>query len=156
MDAEAVVEAVQGVVARARTLEEALESTTRVVHESSQKYDWTGIYLMDGAHELVLSRYVGAPSPHTRIPLGEGICGAAASQKGTIIVPDVRADPRYLACSIETRSEIVVPILHGDAVVGEIDIDSHTPHAFDETDRRMLEQVADLLAPRIARAVVTP
>ena len=73
-------------------------------------YSWVGIYLLDG-NELVLGPFVGKPSPHTRIPLGRGICGAAAAEKATIIVDDVNADPRYLACSIETQSEIVVPIM---------------------------------------------
>ena len=73
-------------------------------------YTWVGIYLLDG-DELVLGPFVGKPSPHTRIPLGRGICGAAATEKATIIVDDVNADPRYLACSLETKSEIVVPIM---------------------------------------------
>ena len=92
-------------------------------------YTWVGIYLLDG-DELVLGPFLGKPSPHTRIPLGRGICGAAAAEKATIIVDDVNADPRYLACSIETQSEIVVPIMSGGEVLGEIDIDSDQPAAF--------------------------
>ena len=111
-------------------------------------YTWVGIYLMDG-DELVLGPYRGKPSPHTRIPLGRGICGAAATEKQTIIVDDVNADPRYLACSIETRSEIVVPILDGPRVLGELDIDSDRPAAFGDADRELLEQVAAWLAPRL-------
>src|SRR5262245_62893389 len=82
-------------------------------------YTWVGIYLLDG-NELVLGPYLGKPSPHTRIPLGRGICGAAAAEKTTIVVDDVNADSRYLACSIETKSEIVVPIMEGTDVLGEI------------------------------------
>ena len=93
-------------------------------------YSWVGIYLLDG-NELVLGPFEGKPSPHTRIPLGRGICGAAAAEKATIIVDDVNADPRYLACSIETKSEIVVPIMKGNEVLGEIDIDSDRLAAFD-------------------------
>ena len=78
----------------------------------------------------MLGPYLGKPSPHTRIPLNRGICGAAASQKATIIVDDVNSDPRYLACSLETKSEIVVPIMRGADVLGEIDIDSDQPAAF--------------------------
>ena len=92
-------------------------------------YSWVGIYLLDG-NELVLGPFEGKPSPHTRIPLGRGICGAAAAEKATIIVDDVNADPRYLACSIETKSEIVVPIMEGTEVLGEIDIDSDRLAAF--------------------------
>lgn len=112
-------------------------------------YTWVGIYRLDG-EELVLGPFLGKPSPHTRIPLGSGICGAAATEQATIIVDDVNADPRYLACSIETKSEIVVPIMDGGRVLGEIDIDSDRPAAFGAADRKLLEAVAALLAPRIA------
>ena len=112
-------------------------------------YTWVGIYLLVG-NELVLGPYEGKPSPHTHIPLGRGICGAAATEKATIIVDDVNADPRYLACSIETRSEIVVPIMDGNEVLGEIDIDSDRIAAFGEQDKTLLEAVARMLAPRLA------
>ena len=98
----------------------------------------------------MLGPFVGKPSPHTRIPLGRGICGAAATAKATIVVDDVNADPRYLACSLETKSEIVVPILLRGEVLGEIDIDSDRPAAFGDADRALLERVA--VAPRPARA----
>jgi L-methionine (R)-S-oxide reductase len=110
-------------------------------------YTWVGIYLLEG-HELVLGPYLGKPSPHTRIPLNRGICGAAASQMETIIVDDVNADPRYLACSIETKSEIVVPIMRDGRVFGEIDIDSDRPAAFGAQDRVLLEHAARALAER--------
>ena len=110
-------------------------------------YSWVGIYLLEG-DELVLGPFLGKPSPHTRIPLNRGICGAAASQKVSIIVDDVNSDPRYLACSLETKSEIVVPILKGDTVLGEIDIDSDQPAAFTDEDRVLLEKVATALARR--------
>ena len=110
-------------------------------------YTWAGIYWLEG-QELVLGPYLGKPSPHTRIPLNRGICGAAASQKQTIIVDDVNSDPRYLACSIETKSEIVVPIMNGARVLGEIDIDSDKPAAFGSDDRALLEAVAAALGDR--------
>jgi L-methionine (R)-S-oxide reductase len=112
------------------------------------RYTWVGIYLLDG-DELVLGPFLGKPSPHTRIPLNRGVCGAAASQKATIVVDDVNRDPRYLACSLETKSEIVVPILRGDTVLGEIDVDSDQPAAFGEVDRTLLEAVAAALAARL-------
>ncbi len=117
-------------------------------------YSWVGIYLLDG-NELVLGPFEGKPSPHTRIPLGRGICGAAAAEKATIIVDDVHADSRYLACSLETKSEIVVPIMagrHSQDVLGEIDIDSDRLAAFGAADRKMLEAVAALLAERMSGA----
>jgi GAF domain-containing protein len=99
--------------------------------------------------ELVLGPYGGKPSPHTRIPLGRGICGAAATERKSIIVDDVNSDPRYLACSLETRSEIVVPILQGDRVIGEIDIDSDRAAAFGPHDRMLLEQIAEAIAHKL-------
>ena len=110
-------------------------------------YNWVGVYLLEG-EELVLGPFVGKPTPHTRIPLNKGICGAAASSGKTLIVDDVNADPRYLACSLETRSEIVVPIVRAGRVLGEIDIDSDAPAAFTEEDRRLLEAVAEILATK--------
>jgi L-methionine (R)-S-oxide reductase len=128
----------------------AMDETVRFLAVDMPAYTWVGIYLLDG-DELVLGPFVGKPSPHTRIPLGRGICGAAATGKATIIVDDVNADPRYLACSIETKSEIVVPILLRGEVLGEIDIDSDRPAAFGEDDRVLLENVAALLAPRLRK-----
>ena len=126
----------------------AMNETVRLLKERLSYYTWAGIYLLEG-DELVLGPYLGKPSPHTRIPLNRGICGAAASQKATIVVDDVNSDPRYLACSIETRSEIVVPIMRGDTVLGEIDIDSDGVAAFGDKDRRLLESVAAALAAKL-------
>ena len=128
----------------------AMERAVAILKRDMPSYTWVGIYLLEG-NELVLGPFLGKPSPHTRIPLGRGICGAAATGKATIVVDDVHADPRYLACSIETKSEIVVPIMSGDRVLGEIDIDSDRPAAFGPEDRRLLEAVAALLVPCIAR-----
>jgi L-methionine (R)-S-oxide reductase len=127
-----------------------LTRTVAVLKDAIPEYTWVGIYLLEG-DELVLGPFLGKPSPHTRIPLGQGICGAAATEKATLIVDDVNADPRYLACSIETQSEIVVPIMHGERVLGEIDIDSDRLAAFGAADRELLEGVAALIAPRLAR-----
>ena len=110
-------------------------------------YNWVGIYLLEG-NELVLGPFVGKPSPHPD-PARPRHLGAAAAEKATIIVDDVNADPRYLACSIETRSEIVVPILLDGEVLGEIDIDSDRHAAFGQPDQALLESVAALLAPRL-------
>lgn len=109
-------------------------------------FHWTGIYLLEG-QELVLGPYVGLPTEHQRIPLGRGICGAAAAERQSIVVDDVRADPRYLSCFVSTRSEVVVPILSGERVIGEIDVDSDQPAAFGEAGRLLLEAVAARLAP---------
>jgi L-methionine (R)-S-oxide reductase len=126
----------------------AMALVVGTLKERMANYHWVGIYLLDG-NELVLGPFEGRPSPHTHIPLGRGICGAAAAEKATIIVDDVNADSRYLACSIETRSEIVVPIMKGGEVLGEIDVDSDRPAAFGADDQKMLEAVAALLAERM-------
>ena len=126
-----------------------MERVVQALKQSVPSYTWVGIYLLEG-HELVLGPFAGKPSPHTRIPLGAGICGAAATERKTIIVDDVNADPRYLACSLDTRSEIVVPIMDADRVLGEIDIDSDQSGAFDAADRKLLEAVAAALAPKLA------
>ncbi len=123
-----------------------MTETVRILGSDLPHYTWAGFYLLDG-NELVLGPFVGKPSPHTRIPLGRGICGAAASEKATIVVDDVNADPRYLACSLETKSEIVVPIMDGSEVLGEIDIDSDRHAAFGDDDRQLLEAVARVIAP---------
>jgi GAF domain-containing protein len=129
--------------------------TQRVVdllHDRFPHYDWVGIYWVDG-DDLVLGPWVGPEATeHTRIPIGTGVCGAAAASGRTEIVPDVNADPRYLACFASTRSEIVVPIFEGSAVIGEIDIDGSDLDAFDDADARFLEEVAALVAPLRPRA----
>jgi L-methionine (R)-S-oxide reductase len=126
----------------------AMECAVAILKEELPYYTWVGIYLLEG-DELVLGPFLGKPSPHTRIPLGSGICGAAATERATIIVDDVNADPHYLACSIETKSEIVVPIMDGGRVLGEIDIDSDRPAAFGAADRTLIEAVAALLAAKL-------
>ena len=141
--------AIRSAVASAPNGDSAMTQAVRLLKDAIPYYSWVGIYLLDG-EELVLGPFVGKPSPHTRIPLGSGICGAAATEKATIVVDDVNADPRYLACSLETRSEIVVPIMEDGDVLGEIDIDSDTPAAFCAEDRRLLEQVAALLAESLS------
>lgn len=133
----------------------ALDRAVSMLKERVPDYTWVGVYLLEG-DELVLGPYRGKPSPHARIPLGRGICGAAATEKATIVVDDVNADPRYLACSLETKSEIVVPIMNGDRVLGEIDIDSDRPAAFGEADRQLLEAVAARLARRLKDSIPNP
>jgi L-methionine (R)-S-oxide reductase len=124
-----------------------MQQVVRLLKDAVPHYTWVGIYLVEG-DELVLGPFIGKPSPHTRIPLGQGICGAAVTEKATIVVDDVNADPRYLACSIETKSEIVVPIMRDAQALGEIDIDSDQPAAFGPRDRALLEPIAAMLAER--------
>jgi len=110
-------------------------------------YNWIGFYMLDENDPgvLVLSRFHGSPTEHVRIPVSEGICGAAVAEGTTIVVDDVEGDPRYLACSSETKSEIVAPIRVNGVIVGEIDADSQTRSAFAEQDREFLEQCSTII-----------
>ena len=134
-----------------------MSEIVRLLHERMDSYNWVGFYMMEQQPNgqspmLVLGPFRGAPTPHTRIPLNQGICGAAASSGKTVVVNDVAGDPRYLACSIETKSEIVVPIYVRGAVVGELDIDSHSPAAFGPRDRELVEYCAAAVGRRIERS----
>ena len=115
--------------------------------------NWTGFYMLDPKQPetLVLGPFVGDPTPHLRIPITQGICGAAVASGEAVVVDDVNTDPRYLSCSIKTKSEIVVPIYAHGRVIGEIDIDSHTPAAFNGIDRVFLEEAARIVGDYIEK-----
>ena len=138
---------VRAAIAEAADPDAAAQRVVELLHERFAHYDWVGIYWVDGT-DLVLGPWIGPEATeHTRIPIGTGVCGAAAASGQTEIVADVDADPRYLACFASTRSEIVVPIFDGGEVVGEIDVDGSERGAFDAADARFLEEIAALLAP---------
>lgn len=115
--------------------------------DSLPTYDWSGIYRLEG-DTLVLDAYVGAATDHTHIPVGRGVCGTAVAENANQVIEDVRELSNYLACSLQTRSEIVVLIRREDVILGQIDIDGHTVGAFDATDEKMLEEIAEILAER--------
>jgi len=134
------------------TAQELMRSMVKLLHERMLKYNWVGFYLLEpGAQPpmLVLGAFEGAMTPHTRIPLNQGICGAAASTGQTVVVDDVSKDPRYLACSLETRSEIVVPVFAHGKVVGELDIDSHFPAAFTLEHQDLVQYCARLVGKKL-------
>ncbi|XXF63459.1 GAF domain-containing protein [Thermoanaerobacterium thermosaccharolyticum] len=121
----------------------------KILDSNVPYYNWTGFYFMqDGL--LQLGPYIGRPTEHVKIKVGQGICGRAVAENSTIVVDDVTKEENYLACSIETKSEIVVPIRVGDEIIGEIDIDSDEKSAFDDDDRKFLEAVADIVSKKIA------
>jgi len=131
--------------------QELMPAMVKVLHERMLKYNWVGFYLLEpGAQPpmLVLGAFEGAMTPHTRIPLNQGICGAAASSGLTVVVDDVNQDPRYLACSLETKSEIVVPVFVRGKVVGELDIDSHDAAAFTAEDQELVQHCARLVGKK--------
>src|SRR3984893_5581094 len=127
--------------------EALMKAMVTLLHEKLTRYNWVGFYMLErkGGDTLVLGPFKGTMTPHTRIPLNQGICGAAASSGKTVVVDDVNADSRYLACSLETKSEIVVPVFVTGKVVGELDIDSHFPGAFATADAKLGKQAAKLL-----------
>jgi GAF domain-containing protein len=126
-----------------------LEDVVDFLYKNFDYYSWVGIYTVEN-NELVLGPWRGPhATEHTRIPIGSGICGAAASSGKTEIVPDVKSDGRYLSCFVSTKSEIVVPIKKQDMVVGEIDIDSDKRDAFTKMDSLFLEKVSDMLGEHI-------
>lgn len=132
----------------ARGDERAAQAVVDYLHDRFPHYSWVGIYWVEGS-DLVLGPWKGPEATeHTRIPIGTGVCGAAAASGRTEIVDDVTKDPRYLACFPYTKSEIVVPILRDGRVIGEIDIDGSRLAAFGPDDQRFLERLAALLAPR--------
>ena len=138
---------VRAAIAEAAGPEAAAQRVVDLLHDRFPPYDWVGIYWVEGS-DLVLGPWTGPePTEHTRIPIGTGVCGAAAESGRTEIVGDVSADPRYLACFASTKSEIVVPIFDGGEVIGEIDIDGSDLDAFDTTDARFLEEIAAFLVP---------
>jgi L-methionine (R)-S-oxide reductase len=133
------------------SLQSLQENIVETIAQRLSYYSWTGFYMLDpnDPETLVLGPFVGDPTPHVRIPVTQGICGAAVASGRTVIVDDVNADPRYLACSIKTKSEIVVPIHAHGKIVGEIDIDSHQATAFTESDRLFLEEISRILGAYI-------
>ncbi|MGD0212599.1 MAG: GAF domain-containing protein [Terriglobales bacterium] len=137
-----------------RTAEQLMEGITLLLNKHMLKYNWVGFYMLEPGADppmLALGHYQGAMTPHTRIPLNQGICGAAASSGKTVVVDDVTKDTRYLACSLETKSEIVVPVFVRGEVVGELDIDSHFPAAFGSEDRELIEYCARLVSKQLEK-----
>jgi L-methionine (R)-S-oxide reductase len=141
------------VAERSRSAAELMQSVVKLLHDRMLKYNWVGFYLLEPGAEppvLVLGAFEGAMTPHTRIPLNQGICGAAASSGQTVVVDDVNKDPRYLACSLETKSEIVVPVFAHGKIVGELDIDSHFPAAFTPEHQALVQYCAQLVGQKMA------
>ena len=144
--------AVERLGSQSRSASEFMQGIALLLNEKMLKYNWVGFYMIDPSANppmLVLGEFQGAMTPHTRIHLNQGICGAAASSGKTVVVDDVAKDSRYLACSLETKSEIVVPIFVRGEVAGELDIDSHFPAAFTSEDRDLIEYCAQLVGQRL-------
>ena len=143
-----LIDKIQEAIADKKSEKAILQAAIELIDGYSEGYHWSGFYMMRGDH-LEVGPYIGPETPHTKIELHSGICGAAASEKKSILVDDVHADPRFLACSITTKSEIVVPLMDGNACLGEIDIDSNNPAFFTDEDRLMLESIAAIVVKKL-------
>lgn len=127
--------------------EEKLLDICKLLETNIEYYNWVGFYFKNGdKNELKLGPYVGAPTDHTIIPFGKGICGQVAVSNKNFVVPDVSAQDNYIACSITVKAEIVIPIFINGENIGQIDIDSNTPDPFSEADERFLEFVCEQVA----------
>lgn len=150
MAIRALIAELEQMVSDGRDLDAVLQAAVRGLHETNPRFDWTGIYELFPDAVLRLGPFVGAPTEHVFIGQGAGVCGSAVAEKRNINVPDVRDVDNYLACSTETRSELVVLIRDSDAIYAQIDIDSHQVAAFDDETVREVEQLADVLAKAYA------
>ncbi|WP_246043143.1 GAF domain-containing protein [Fodinibius saliphilus] len=129
--------------------DEKLGDICKYLANEIEVFDWVGFYLVDpeADEELVLGPYVGEETNHTRIPFGKGICGQAAETNETFVIQDVSKEDNYLACSLEVKAEIVVPVKKDGEFVAELDIDSHTKDSLTEEHRKMLEEVCSIISP---------
>jgi len=145
--ADEIVGEVELLINSSKSQDEVLRESVQILKEERHHYNWVGIYLLDG-ETLVLHNYIGKPTEHTHIQVGQGVCGVAVAEGANQIVGDVTKLDNYLACSVETRAEIVVLIRRGTDIVGQIDIDSDLADAFTTEDESLLSRVAELLAHR--------
>ena len=150
MDAEPLIARLERHAAAGASFEALLEAAVRELHECDPRFHWTGIYELFPDDVLRLGPFVGAPTDHVFIGVGRGVCGTAVAEKRNLNIPDVRLISNYLACSTETRSELVVLIRSGETIHAQIDIDSHEVAAFDDDAVDLVQRVADWLASAYA------
>jgi L-methionine (R)-S-oxide reductase len=145
LNPDSLVRALQGSYGQGKRRAELLELTATRMRAAGSPYTGVYLYMLHGS-ELVLEAFDGRPTEHTRIPVGKGLCGRAVAEKRDINAADVSTEPDYLACSIETRSELVVLIRRGEEILGQIDVDSDAVNGFDEQEQAAVKDVADALA----------
>jgi len=146
LDPEPIVRALQAAFYRGASRHDLLQLAATRIREAGSPYTGVYLYMLHPGNELELEAYDGRPTSHTRIPAGRGICGRAVAEARDLNVPDVRQAPEYLACSIETRSELVVLIRRHQEILGQIDVDSDVVSGFDQAEEQAVRAVADALA----------
>lgn len=135
------------VASRNFSKDEKLIKICELLQAKVSYYTWVGFYFANEAEKtLHLKAFAGAPTEHTVIPFGKGICGQVAVSNTNFVVPDVQAQDNYIACSISVKAEIVVPLFKDGKNIGQIDIDSNTSNPFTEADERFLEWVNEKVA----------
>ncbi len=129
-----------------------LRRAVKDIAAADDRFDWVGVYLVNAEENVVwLHNYVGRPTPHSKIPIGEGVCGTAVAEGKNAMVPDVSAVDNYIACDPLAKSEMVVLIRGDDEIFGLIDIDSRTLEAFTDEDTAAVQVVTDKLAEQLAQ-----
>ncbi len=129
------------------SFEESLKWICNLLKKRIEKYHWVGYYMNDEKNKrLVLKCFSGKPTSHKIIPYGKGVCGQVANKKKTIIVDDVESEENYISCNIDVKSEIVVPLFLNNIIMGQIDIDSNFPSAFNSHDELFLIEINSLVS----------
>ena len=156
MTVATLLQQLDALAASGASFEVVLEAAVKGAHQLSLRFDWTGIYELYPDNVLRLGPFVGSPTDHVFIGVGTGVCGTAVAEKRNMNIPDVRKIANYLACSTETRSELVVLIRSGERIHAQIDIDSHQVAAFDDDAVADVQRVADWLARRYQARAAGP
>jgi L-methionine (R)-S-oxide reductase len=148
-----ILQELQSFAPTAATAESLMERIAERLHEKMTRYNWAGFYLVDPADSnyLIVGPFAGSFTPKARIPLNNGLCGAAATSGQVVVVQDVSADPRYLAGSTMVKSEIVVPIFVKQKLAGELDIESYFADTFTKPEQEFIEACAGLFADYLAK-----
>ena len=146
MDGDAICRELEAKIGEGMDFNSVKELAIAKIHESNERFHWTGIYELFPDNTLRLGPFIGAPTDHVFIGVGEGVCGTAVAERRNMNIPDVNLISNYLACSAETSSELVVLIRSGETIHGQIDLDSHEIAAFDDAIEAGVQKVADFLA----------
>lgn len=147
MDATKAVKRLQEMREEGYLSDAILREAVKTIKAADDRFNWVGVYRLDPEENVLwLHNYMGKPTEHARIPVGQGVCGTAVQERANQNVPDVTAVENYLACSPKVKSELVILIRAGDEILGQVDIDSNQKEAFSEKDEGSIQLVADKLA----------